>query len=738
MPPMMTRTHTLTALTLLTACLMTLVTAQPAAAKTYQVTTTNDSDGTCTAQEDLPPLAGSTCTLRQAINSANGNAGPDVITFNIPDLDLGYNGEWWTITLDYGVEGSPAGVTLPRLIDSGTTIDGFSQPGSLGTFSTSRPGVLDGMNPCTVLSFEMPNIAIDANKALTVAPSTPILDEVGDAMSIDGSASDITIKGMAIYNAALVPDTANGNAIAGYSGPGTDRVVDSMFIGVLPDGSDPGMFERNAGFGVQQRGNPGGELTVTGSYVGYNGLTGILGEANASVLTATFNEAFENGWGSESQDGMDVNGVFSTVRCNLSHDNVSLVSNGGGGAGLEIGSKSSNPGLDVNVTEYNSFYNNQSSGLSVRKGARGNLVQKNVIHDNLVGISVNIEARVPTNRNELSKNSTYRNMTLGIDLQAATTSEPWLLMPDGITPNDHCDVDGGDDGSPTNAASNDLQNYPDLTSADLIGGQIRVQGILNSTPGRTYVIQFFSTPAAETSGLDREGKHFIGEIFVTIVDPVTCSEPFDRTFTPADSVVGGDQITATATRVFDDPAGTPDWWSTSEYGGPVFANLLLPEGKVTGGGYIMPTALTACVAPCVSATDTRANFGFVAQYKNNTDFDPQGHLNFVWKPGNIHFRSTDYLFASLVVSRDPSTGNGKARWQGEGKLNNQAGYCFKANVTDLGEPGTSDSYRIKVWQNVDTGPGATSCSTESAPIYDNGSDVIETVLSGGNIQIHHP
>lgn len=731
----------------LMTCAALFASAATARASTFIVNTTADDDngaGDCSA---LDPH----CTLRKAIRLANDNLTPgDTIDFNIPIGDSGYNGSWWTITLNNGVAMSPIGVALPMLVDTGTTINGFSQPGSSGTITSGRPGVVDSDNTCPVLTFQQPRIAIDANKAVLFAPGA-YPGEGGDAMSIDGSASFITIQGMAIYNAAQVPDTANGNAVAAYSGPGTNRVVDSMFIGVLPDGTDPGVMQRNDGFGVQQRGNPGGSLTVSGSYVGYNGLTGINGEANFSVMTILENESFMNSLLSDSQDGIDVNGINGLVRCNLSHENMALVTNGGGGAGLEIGSTRGDANLDNNVVEYNSFYENQSSGISIRKGARGNLVQKNVVHDNTVGISVNIEGRVPTNRNQIWKNSTYQNMTLGIDLEAFTTFAdpadplsditPWLMMPDGITPNDDaaCDADGapGVDGDPDNTASNDLQNFPELTSADLIGTQIRVTGALFSTASRTYVIQFFATPAAETSGLDREGKYFIGQIVVTLTG---CSAAFDETFTPEQAVAGGDQITATATRLFQDPADVVDWWSTSEYSAGVFANLILPEGKVTGGGYITPAALTACSGPCIDASDKRANFGFVAQYKNQTDFDPQGHINFVWRPGNLHFGSTDYVYASLFVTRDPATGNGNAKWQGEGKLNNKPGYCFKANVTDLGEPGTPDRdrFRIKIWENVDTAPDAEHCTTESTAIYDNGTDTVETLLSGGNIQIHHP
>ena len=84
--------------------------AQPARADDYTVTTTLDSG------------PGS---LRWAIEQANSHPGPDTIAFNIPTSDPGYKtttGVWTIQPL------SP----LPHLADGGTTIDGSSQPGFSG------------------------------------------------------------------------------------------------------------------------------------------------------------------------------------------------------------------------------------------------------------------------------------------------------------------------------------------------------------------------------------------------------------------------------------------------------------------------------------------------------------------------------------------------------------------------------------------------------------------------------
>ena len=100
-----------TAVTVLALLLTGGLLAQPARADTYTVTTTANSG---------------TGSLRWAIEQANSNTGADLIAFNIPTSDPGYKTATgvWTIQ-----PSSP----LPYLTDSGTTIDGTTQPGFGGS-----------------------------------------------------------------------------------------------------------------------------------------------------------------------------------------------------------------------------------------------------------------------------------------------------------------------------------------------------------------------------------------------------------------------------------------------------------------------------------------------------------------------------------------------------------------------------------------------------------------------------
>jgi hypothetical protein len=134
--------------------------------------------------------------------------------------------------------------------------------------------------------------------------------------------------------------------------------------------------------------------------------------------------------------------------------------------------------------------------------------------------------------NTILSNSIFAHEGPGIDLGA-----------DGTTPNDPGDVDTG---------PNNLQNRPSLGSAKNVSGKTTIRGSLNSRPGATYTVQFFSNPP----GTD-EGRTFIGQKTGVLVDG-SGKGSFD--FSPTSKVAAGQAITATATNEF-----TGD---TSEFSAP--------------------------------------------------------------------------------------------------------------------------------------------------------------------------
>ena len=92
--------------------------------------------------------------------------------------------------------------------------------------------------------------------------------------------------------------------------------------------------------------------------------------------------------------------------------------------------------------------------------------------------------------NRITSNSIFSNGDLGIDLSN-----------DGVTPNDAGDPDTG---------VNNLQNKPVLSSAKMGAGKTTIKGKLNSTPGKTFQVQFFSNPKGTN-----QGKILLGSKSVT-------------------------------------------------------------------------------------------------------------------------------------------------------------------------------------------------------------------------------
>jgi parallel beta-helix repeat protein len=113
---------------------------------------------------------------------------------------------------------------------------------------------------------------------------------------------------------------------------------------------------------------------------------------------------------------------------------------------------------------------NQSAGVHVAVDAFHNRVLLNQLAYNLAA-GVHVESG---RENAISLNRTHSNLGPGIELGAV-----------GVEPNDALDADSG---------ANDLQNYPELTSVTESGPSRQIDGILESTPYRSYTIELFGNP----------------------------------------------------------------------------------------------------------------------------------------------------------------------------------------------------------------------------------------------------
>lgn len=195
-------------------------------------------------------------------------------------------------------------------------------------------------------------------------------------------------------------------------------------------------------------------------------------------------------------------------------------------AGIEIARGTDNRLLD------NTIANNQGSGVVVvGASATGNAIRRNVIHS---------------------------NGGLGIDLGG-----------DGVTPNDRGNLAAGIVPD-ADTGPNGLQNFPELNNVQP-GVETRVNGLLRSTPGASFVIDFYANTApADPSGYG-EGQRWLGT--TTVVANSEGVAPFNVTL--AATTNGGEFVTATATRLL--PGGVES--DTSEFS----AAYAVKAGKKAGG-----------------------------------------------------------------------------------------------------------------------------------------------------------
>ena len=519
-------------------------------------------DGACAT-------SGSVCTLRAAIQETDAlSSCPGVISINFNIAGAGVH----TIS---PISALPD-VTRP------VTIDGYTQPGSsVNTLITSDNAVLrieldgtsagPGMNGLTFTStatgstvrglvinrFARDGISLNGAQAATITgnfigtDATGLFDLGNGGRGIEGefftgisnsviggttpaarniiagnnsfgfefsTSANVTIQGNFIGLGAD-GSTAVGNGAAGVSfGSFTSNTV------IGGDDAADGVTDGNVGARNYVAGNGGPGLflgnpsTVRGNYIGTDA-TGTLARPN--LLGIDNNLAHNSVIGGTSAGAGNLISGNTTQGISLSSSNLVITGNligtkadgtsalGNGLAGIYV-----NNGVGAQIGgaaagEANTIAFNGGDGVDANGGVN-NSIRGNSIHDNGGGAG-----------------------TLGIDLNN-----------DGVSANDAADGDSG---------ANNTQNFPVITSATSSGGVNTIDGTLNSTPGQTFTIDFYTSPSCDSSG-NGEGQTYLGSVTTGTTDG---SGNVAFTYSPATLNVG-DTVTATAT----DSSGNTSEFST--------------------------------------------------------------------------------------------------------------------------------------------------------------------------------
>jgi parallel beta-helix repeat protein len=462
------------------------------------VTTTLDiaDFGGAEQVSDLPGPDGRV-TLREAITAANNTTGPQVIGFNIPTNDPGFVGGVFKIR--------PIS-ELPDLTDDGTGINGATQTAFSGNTNPVGPEValdgsllsaLAGGNGLTIRSgnnrvhslvingFELDGCCDGGNGILIDGIGATQNLVTGCYLGTDASGSfavanenaGVAIGGSATANRVGGTDPSNRNILSGNTGAGISitaemNLVQGNFIGTDRTGRAAIGGANGGGVAVDIAGD---NNTIGGPSLGARNV--ISGNAGPGVHI--------NGTGGPL--GNTVQGNF------IGTDVTGRVALGNGQDGVRIVSDLSEPG-GPRPADNNRIIGNLLSA-NVLDGVATYASNNNLIRHNLIFGNVESGVRLDGVRNTVSRNSTFSNGSLGIDLLA-----------DGVTPNDPGDGDAG---------PNNLQNFPVLTSATVQGGRLRVAGTIDTPNPATVLIEFFANPVP---GGDPSG-HGEGAIFLGTVHP---------------------------------------------------------------------------------------------------------------------------------------------------------------------------------------------------------------------------
>lgn len=422
-----------------------------AVATTYTVNSTSDTnDGSCNAAH---------CSLREAINAANANAGADTIRFNIPST---------------GVQTITPGGQLP-LISEAVTIDGTTQPDYAGIPRIQINGTTCSVTTCPGLTINASNVVI---RALAINRFTK---DCG--IRIDSnftSRSGLIIEGNRLgTNPIGNSDLGNGCGItiAGSTG--------SSIIGGSTNAARNVISGNNVS-GVSLSGASG--LSVVNNIIGMSiDLSAGIGNDNNGIHTfangTTIGGAAGNTIGTSGNNGIDVEGQNVQITRNTVGVTTSLTGGNTSKTGIFLGSTNATVGTSGagNTVTFSGL-----DGVRVENGT-GNAIRFNSIHGN-TGLGINLLKSGSSNdgltANDAGDGDTGANdhqnfptitAASGTSVTVSLSTKPFATYTVDIYSNNACDASGHGEGQ-TRIGGGTLST----TGSGVVTGTIAVSPSLTS------------------------------------------------------------------------------------------------------------------------------------------------------------------------------------------------------------------------------------------------------------------
>jgi titin len=374
-----------------------------------------------------------------------------------------------------------------------------SGPNTVGGTSSTLRNVISANGLDGIGAQGSNGLLIQGNYIGTDLTGTVALGNDRDGVGVFGGCTGVTIGGTSTSARNII--SANGYSGVAIYGASLDTLIQANYIGLSFDASAP---LGNALDGVDifedantnTVGGPAAPGNAPGNVISANGLDGVAIWDRFSYSNAVQGNIIGTNAADDDTIGNGRHGVN--------------VYGSAGGAGISnlIGGSAAN---HQNRIRFN-------IGDGVRVGDSATLVT-------------------------IRRNSISANGGLGINLQ-----------PDGeaastVTPNDPPAALDSDN------ESNNLQNFPILTSANISSGTTTIQGTLDSLPSTTFLIEIFSSAVADPSG---NGE---GQTLLKVLTVVTDANGHATFSTTSALPTAGQPISATATRT-DGGATTFD---TSEF-----------------------------------------------------------------------------------------------------------------------------------------------------------------------------
>ncbi len=568
-------------------------TAQPG--PTFTVNTDGDyDDGTCGLLD---------CTLREAINAANGAAGANTIAFGIPGSAP------FTIQPDSALPAVTDPVTIDGSTQTGFTadpvvaIDGSAAnadvlvlgPGSGGSTIrslvvnkfTNHDGILlqsggnvveasfigttaDGLDAAVggfgnAIDIQSSNNAIGGGSAeRNVIVAGDSFGSGGNGVLLDGSGGIVSgnliqgnyigldkngVHGLGGSTGVQTLGAATQNIIGGATAA-SGNVIAGVFNGIIFGSSaDPraaGSGDNNVQFnvlGLQADGSS--ELTELANHAG------ILDDA-IDVWDLGFNTFADNVISSSFQGIFLIDSGFNVVNRNkIGTDTTGTANRGNRSVGIAIDQGVTNMiggGLgDGNLVGFNA-----GGGIAVRS-ANSNTISQNAVGTNAAGTEdlhngttfPAIELNSGSSGNIVGAGNIVKfSVKAGIVVNGASSVGNRITQ-NSVDGNADLGIDLGADGVTPNDAldaddgANHLQNFPVITSAVASASTTQIDATLDTVPG-TYTIEYFESPTCDPSG-NGEGATFLGSASIAFAIP---NQPF--TITHGASLAPGTVVTMTA------------------------------------------------------------------------------------------------------------------------------------------------------------------------------------------------